>query len=338
MMVHKFLEQLQATDVKVWAEGDRLRCNAPQGVLTPALQEELKIRKPEIIAFLRAASLGNSSLVPIQARGSRIPFFGFPGHNGDVFCFVRLGQYVGDDQPFYALQPPGIEGECEPLTSVADLAAHYVREMRTFLPGGPFLLGGYCAGGTIAFEVAQQLQAQGEKVALFVMFDALCPTFFRLHKGVPALARYLSHRFQNHMKIFLELSARDKLRYLMDRGQNIKRLVEIIKSMAESDFRRAPATNMGDGYRENVANTTMAAVRAYRPRAYPGRIHHFMASELSMKHNYGRQRDWRNFATGGVQVHIGPDGCIRDNMLLEPFAEFFANRLRECLEIPSSTP
>ena len=331
MMVRMFLEQLQTSDVKVWVEGDRLRCNAPQGVLTPDLQEELKKRKPEIIAFLRSASLGNSSLVPIQAKGSRIPFFGFPGHNGDVFCFVRLGQYMGDDQPFYALQPPGIEGECEPLTSVSDLAAHYVREMRTFLPGGPFLLGGYCAGGTIAFEVAHQLQAQGETVALFVMFDAPCPTLFRLHRGVPVLARYMSHRFQHHMKIIVKLSARDQLRYLMDRGQNIKKLVE-------SDFRRVPATHMGNDYRENVADLTLAAVKAYRPRVYPGRIHHFMASELTLKQNYGRQRDWRKFVAGGLQVHIGPEGCVKDTMLLEPFAEFFANRLRECIEIPTGTP
>jgi thioesterase domain-containing protein len=325
MMVRMFLEQLQASDVKVWVEGDRLRCNAPQGVLTAALQEELRKRKPEIIAFLRATSLGNSSLVPIQAKGSRIPFFGFPGHNGDVFCFVRLGQYVGDDQPFYALQPPGIEGECEPLTTVSDLAAHYVREMRTFLPGGPFLLGGYCAGGAIAFEVAQQLMAQGETVALFVMFDAICPTANRYHKAVPILVRYLSHRVQYHVKTIAKLSARDKAGYLMDRARNMSRMVN-------SSFRKTSATDVEHDCRENVANTTLAAVRAYRPRVYPGRIHHFMASELSLKQNYGLQEDWRKFVAGGLQVHIGPDGCVKDTMLLEPFAEFFANRLRECID------
>jgi thioesterase domain-containing protein len=325
MMVRMFLEQLQTSDVKVWVEGDRLRCNAPQGVLTPALQEELRKRKPEIIAFLRATSLGNSSLVPIQAKGSRIPFFGFPGHNGDVFCFVRLGKYVGDDQPFYALQPPGIEGECEPLTSVSDLAAHYVREMRTFLPGGPFLLGGYCAGGAIAFEVAQQLRTQGETVPLFVMFDAICPTASRLHNVPSFLIRYLRYRVQYHVKTLAKMSARDKAGYLMDRARNISRMVN-------SSFRNTSATDVEHDFRENVADTTLAAVRAYRPRVYPGRIHHFMASELSLKQNFGRQRDWRKFVAGGLQVHIGPDGCVKDTMLLDPFAEFFANRLRECLD------
>ena len=325
MMVSMFLEQLQVSDVKVWVEGDRLRCNAPQGVLTPALQEELKKRKPEIIAFLRSASLGNSSLVPIQAKGSRIPFFGFPGHNGDVFCFVRLGQYVGDDQPFYALQPPGMEGECEPLATVPDLAAHYVREMRTFLPGGPFLLGGYCAGGPIAFEVAQQLRAQGEKVALFVMFDAICPTANRDHIAALILIRFLGHRFQYHLKTLMNMSARDKAKYLMDRARTMSRMVISLS-------RKTSATDVELDYRENVANVTLAAVRAYRPRVYPGHIHHFMASELSLKHNYGRQKDWRKFVAGGFQVHIGPNGCVKDNMLLEPFAEFFANRLRECLD------
>jgi len=89
---------------------------------------------------------------------------------------------------------------------------------------------------------------------------------------------------------------------------------------------------MEHDYREKVADTTLAAVRAYRPRVYPGRIHHFFASELSLKQSFGRQRDWGKFAAGGIKVHIGPDGCVKDTMLLEPFAEFFANRLRECLD------
>ena len=95
---------------------------------------------------------------------------------------------------------------------------------------------------------------------------------------------------------------------------------------------------MEHDYRENVANMTLAAMRAYRPRVYPGRIHRFFASELSLKQNYGGQRDWGKFAAGGLQVYIGPDGCVKDTMLLEPYAEFFANRLRECLEIPPGTP
>ncbi|MDB9432747.1 amino acid adenylation domain-containing protein, partial [Microcystis aeruginosa] len=50
--IETFLSDLANQDIKLWMDGDRLRCNAPQGVLTPEIQTELKNRKAEIIQFL----------------------------------------------------------------------------------------------------------------------------------------------------------------------------------------------------------------------------------------------------------------------------------------------
>ena len=157
------------------------------------------------------------------------------------------------------------------------------------------------------------------------MFDAICPTASRLHNVPSFLIRYLRYRVQYHVKTLAKMSARDKAKYLMDRARAMSRMVN-------SFSRKTSATDGKHDYRKNVADTTLAAVRAYRPRVYPGHIHHFMASELSLKNNFGRQKDWRKFVAGGLQIHIGPNGCVKDTMLLEPFAEFFAERLRECLD------
>lgn len=51
------------------------------------------------------------------------------------------------------------------------MAAHYIREIRTLQPEGPYLLGGASFGGLVAFEMAQQLQAQGQQVALLALMD-----------------------------------------------------------------------------------------------------------------------------------------------------------------------
>ena len=50
--IETFLSDLANQDIKLWMDGDRLRCNAPQGVITPEIQTELKNRKAEIIQFL----------------------------------------------------------------------------------------------------------------------------------------------------------------------------------------------------------------------------------------------------------------------------------------------
>jgi len=325
MMTREFLEQLKASDVRVWVEDDRLRCSAPQGVLTPALQAELLKRKPEILAFLRAGSAVHSSLVPLQVNGSRLPFFGIPGHNGDVFCYVRLAHHLGYEQPFYALQPPGFGGESTPLDKVSDLAAHYVREMRRFLPHGPYLLGGYCAGGSVAFEVAQQLHALGEEVGLLVLFDAPFPTVYLFRNQVGVACRYIRYRIPQHLRALVRLDAREWPGYLRDK-------VRGFLTGARSEQRNAGARNNDNDFKAAIGQATIMAVRAYRPAVYPGRIHFFAASEMSLKWNYGHQLEWRPFAGGGLQVHIGPVGCTGTDMLLEPFVKFFADRLRECLD------
>jgi thioesterase domain-containing protein len=98
--------------------------------------------------------------VPLQANGPRVPVFGVAGHNGDVFCYRILAQCLGEEQPFYGLQPPGLDGEGEPLERVQDLAAYFARQILAFRPAGPCTLAGFCAGGTVAFELAQQLAAR----------------------------------------------------------------------------------------------------------------------------------------------------------------------------------
>ncbi len=114
---------------------------------------------------------GWSPLVAIQTAGSRPPFFCVHGAGGNVLIYRDLARRLGANQPFYGLQALGLDGSCQPLTRIEDMATLYLKQMREVQPHGPYFLGGYCSGGTIAFEIAQQILAQGERVALLAMFD-----------------------------------------------------------------------------------------------------------------------------------------------------------------------
>ena len=118
----------------------------------------------ELSAILRSEVpyAGWSPLVPIQISGSRPPFFCMHGAGGNVLTYRELSKHLGSDQPFYGLQCPGLDGKCPPLTKIEDMARLYGREIRKVQPNGPYFLGGYCMGGTIAYEVAQQLTQAGE--------------------------------------------------------------------------------------------------------------------------------------------------------------------------------
>ncbi|EJL94065.1 amino acid adenylation enzyme/thioester reductase family protein [Herbaspirillum sp. CF444] len=116
-----------------------------------------------------------TSLVSVNANGSKLPFFCFPGAGGSVVYLYELARQLGDDQPFYGLQAVGLDGETDPLEDVKDMAAYWLEEVLKIHPEGPFLLGGHSFGGKIAFELAQQLIRRGREVALVVVLGTTAP-------------------------------------------------------------------------------------------------------------------------------------------------------------------
>ena len=112
------------------------------------------------------------SLVPMQILGSRPPFFCVHAIAG-IVQYHLLARVLGPDQPFFGFQSQGLDGACPPYETVEEMAAHYVREVRGVQSRGPYYLGGYSFGGTVAFEMARQLRAQGERTAFLAFVDTV---------------------------------------------------------------------------------------------------------------------------------------------------------------------
>src|SRR5581483_1904592 len=107
--------------------------------------------------------------------GSRTPiFFVHPG-GGDVLAYATLARKLGVDQPCHALRARGIDDGRAMQPSLVEMASDYVREIRGVQPFGPYVLGGFCVGGAIAFEVARQLDLAGERVAAILLLDPRFP-------------------------------------------------------------------------------------------------------------------------------------------------------------------
>jgi thioesterase domain-containing protein len=318
----EFLSQLRSRDIRVWVEGDRLRCNAPQGGLTLALREELGLRKPEIVAFLQAAEewSKSSAVVPMQAAGSRPRLVAVPGHNGDVFCYVRLASHLGTDQPFYALRPPGLDGTRLPLERIEDLAAYFVAEMRGPQPEGPYALGGYCLGGVVAFEMAQQLRAQAHEVALLALFATPSPTALGWRHRSRVEVRLALERLRRHGRILMALGRGERAGYVRTKVRDL---------VARRSIERGSAERV---YRLRVEQATAAAARRYLPRVYPGRITLFLPSTDEASLADDQSLEWEAFAGSGLEVHPASPGCRADIMLQEPYAAVTGARLRQCLD------
>ena len=210
------------------------------------------------------------------------------------------------------------------------MAAHYLTEIRALQPEGPYFLGGACFGGILALEVAQQLHAQGQQVALLVLFDARpranAPSRTATASPV-ALGAYLTRKLTFHFRELRLLAPKDKRAYLQLR---VRYLTMIVK---QSIWERLYAYYRRHGSPLPRALRHMQfiqekALADYAPQPYAGSILLF-ASGAQVRWGHDAKLGWSRLANGGLEVHVLP--CYHENMLREPHVRVVAEHLRNSL-------
>jgi thioesterase domain-containing protein len=318
------LSELRRRDIQVRVVGAELRCSAPAGALTPELRAELARHKNDVLQLLSAAqalATQAQAVVPLQAGGTRPPVYGVPGHNGDVFCYRALARALGDDQPFFGLQPPGLDGEREPLASVEELAAYLAEQVRASRPQGPCIVAGFCAGGTVAFELAQQLARAGADVRLLALFGSPYPVYFTRRAQLWQGLRRHAQRLGRHAAELAAQSWRARRRYLDE---------ELRQRRARFEEERARLLDPVLARRAKVERVTVAAVRRYRPRHFAGRMSLFLPGPEWLGSGVAALR-WRSVAAH-AEVHFGPEASDGADMLREGHAAAFAVLFRSACE------
>ncbi len=143
----------------------------------------------DLVAALRAEGWAApwDPIVVLNADGDRVPFFCCSAGDGNTVGYGALARHLPADQPFYGLQPSGLDGRTLLRVSVESMARRFVRAVRAVRPHGPYLLGGRCLGGLVAYEMARRLEADGEEVALVAVLDSLGPHWAprELAPGIP---------------------------------------------------------------------------------------------------------------------------------------------------------
>ena len=130
-------------------------------------------------------------MIELQARGARLPFYFLHGDViGGGFYVRDLSRLLGEDQPFYVLPPVEIPDGALPRVEV--MATQHLKDLRAHRPNGPYLLGGFCIGGLIAYEMAHRLRAVGEEVSFVALIDPELPGAFL--RGHLRLVQWLTKR------------------------------------------------------------------------------------------------------------------------------------------------
>ncbi len=274
------------------------------------------------------ASSGWSSLVSIHPSGSRPPLFCFHGAGGNVLLYRKLSHYLGVDQPFYGLQAQGLDGSSPLLTTIEEMAARYVKEIRSVQPHGPYFLGGYCLGGSIAYEAAQQLRAQGEEVALLALFDTL--NWHKVRLNIWSKSAVRLQRLIFHAAVLFELNPQGKREFLKAKLDELRNRIPVWKAILRTKFNRRPLAVGGSDYLlGQVWLTNHQASRNYVPQAYAGTVTDFRPSRQYRVLNKPGLK-WDQLAKGGQQVQIIP--AYPAVMLVEPYVKDLADRLTKCID------
>jgi amino acid adenylation domain-containing protein len=242
-----------------------------------------------------------SSLVPIQPVGSKPAFFCVHGVGGNVVGFHELGRRLSPDFPLYGLQSQGLDGKHACHKTIADMARHYGNEIRSVQPKGPYFIGGFSLGGLIAYEIAQQLRAQGEEVALLALFD----TYPGNVKGTAAsFAKLLLTPSWQHWRHDLPRKVRKKIRRTLRNLRVPKHLLEVRDSNA-------------------------AAAEKYVLKPYPGTATLIRAGEKSLRSSRDPHAAWFQLARE-LQIHEIPGDHY--DMLVPPQVELLAETLKACID------
>jgi amino acid adenylation domain-containing protein len=271
-----------------------------------------------------------SALVPLQPSGSKPPFFCVHAIGGNILTFRDMVRHLAQlepDQPVYALQAVGLDGDQIPHTRVEQMAAHYIQEIQTVQPHGPYYLGGQCFGGMVAFEMAQQLQAQGEPVALLAMFDNYAPGYLQLlarSERIRLATRWFGLRSRRHLANLADLSLPARLDYLRARGATVgrrirSRLWEYTSRFYATTDRQLPQRL------QNVREAGLMAQRTYVPQVYHGRPVLFVVSEHEDVVDPDPLYGWGGLATEGLAVQEIPGDHV--TMWEDPNAAILASEL-----------
>jgi thioesterase domain-containing protein len=270
-------------------------------------------------------------LVGIRPAGSRPPLFCVHPAGGDVLCYVSLARHLGDldeNQPFFGLQCVGLQGESPPLSTIEEMAARYLREIRQVRRTGPYRLAGWSLGGVVAFEMAQQLREAGERVALLAIVDTVpggsrLPAPEPLACGAPedntrwlvAIADYVEGLWGRKLGVSRgELSA-------LGPEEQLQLFLERLSGFGFLPTRNTLAHLLA------AFKASSRAWYAYAPRPYPDRITLFKAHE--QHEDRGPTMGWGELTPEPVEVHVIPGDHI--TLLAEPNVRVLAERLSTCL-------
>jgi acetoacetyl-CoA synthetase len=208
------------------------------------------------------------ALVLLKDGSAAPPLFITHGLGGSVIDFFQVVKHIQTSHPIQGMQAKGIDGTEEPFDRIEDMARFYLDAIRQVQPRGPYLLAGYSLGGLVTLEMAQQLTASGEKVALLAMLDSYPDIrYLSLAQRAQLVTRLMTRRAATAMKLPV-----GEALSLIIRPSRRRAVAPKVSYQPPVDVLLSPAM-------QRARECAYLALTRYKPRFYSGKIK-FVRAEI----------------------------------------------------------
>lgn len=281
-----------------------------------ALGVELSIgnlfEAPTVAGLAERLEMGSSQsaldvLLPLRTSGDKPPLFCVHPAGGLSWCYAGLMNNIGTDYPIYGLQARGIGQREELPKTLDDMAADYIKQIRTVQPKGPYHLLGWSLGGNVVQAMATQLQNQGEEVSLLVMLDAY-PNHFLPIKEEPD--------DEEALIALLALGGYDP-DSLGEKPLDFEAAIEILRrdGSALASLDETVILNLKNTYVNSVG-----ILGSYKPKTFRGNVLFFRSTIIPEWFDPIEPDSWKPYINGQIE-QIDIDCRHKDLCQPEPLAQ-----------------
>ena len=277
-----------------------------------------------------------ASIVPIRSSGTKTPLFFVHSHEGNVVGYYDLAQQLDDDQPIYGIQARGLDGIMPlDIKRFEDLARIYIEEIKKVKLHGPYYLSGFCLGGNLAFEMAQQLMQAGEKVELFMIHSNThyYPQYPESFSHLKQVFYKVIYRIESEIDWFKEAKTNKRVGHLLER---IKRFMTIAQTILEKWIRKSLTkfkiniSPSQTSHFEALGYRHINMLRRYEFKPYYGNV----TLINSERHPFGIIPDetlgWREIVKGEINIYEIPGHRL--SMLKQPGVQLLSAKLKKVLQ------
>jgi thioesterase domain-containing protein len=276
-----------------------------------------------------------SLLVPIQPKGSKPPLFLIHGAGGDVLWgYANLAHHLPPDQPLYGIKSRGQIG-LEEFGRLEDMARCYLEAVRQHQPRGPYYLGGYCFGGNVAYEMARQLCAQGEQVALVALLDSAPSNrgYERVTWWRPTFPWRFTRNLINWLQDFAGLPGRDRRNFFWRKarwfGRKTLRRLGLRSRLAAVDLEEVIDPSRIPDHELKLWQIHLQALTEHMEQPYSGGVVLLRTRGQPLLCSLEEDFCWREVAQGGVKIVFVPGS--HESVFMEPNVRLLAKELSALL-------